>query len=195
MISSAKRKNPFDLQNQKKLKDIERDIFRLNQERESIRSEAKSAFVNQVINELSALGMTSDELVQALTKSLTATKPKLSESKTPLKSLKGTTQKNFVAKGKKNKKVTPKFRNPENPTETWSGRGRKPRWVENQLKLGATLVSLEVRAEKGDVTKHKVAPKYINPANPTEMWTGRGRKPLWIEQQLKSGSTLDMLKI
>src|SRR5690349_737834 len=28
------------------------------------------------------------------------------------------------------KKVQPKYRNPENPEEVWSGRGRKPRWVE-----------------------------------------------------------------
>ena len=33
----------------------------------------------------------------------------------------------------------------------------------------------------------KVAPKYRNPANKTETWTGRGRKPLWIIALLKSG--------
>jgi DNA-binding protein H-NS len=26
-------------------------------------------------------------------------------------------------------KVEPKFRNPDNPSETWSGRGRIPRWL------------------------------------------------------------------
>jgi DNA-binding protein H-NS len=26
-------------------------------------------------------------------------------------------------------KVHPKYRNPERPSQTWSGRGKKPRWV------------------------------------------------------------------
>lgn len=26
-------------------------------------------------------------------------------------------------------KVAPKYRNPANPTETWSGRGKQPRWL------------------------------------------------------------------
>ncbi len=33
-------------------------------------------------------------------------------------------------------KVHPKYRNPERPSETWSGRGRQPRWVEAQLSSG-----------------------------------------------------------
>lgn len=30
-----------------------------------------------------------------------------------------------------------------------------------------------------------VAPKYRNPANPDETWTGRGRKPNWLVAALK----------
>jgi DNA-binding protein H-NS len=33
-------------------------------------------------------------------------------------------------------KVRPKYRNPEMPSETWSGRGRQPRWVDAQLRSG-----------------------------------------------------------
>jgi DNA-binding protein H-NS len=33
-------------------------------------------------------------------------------------------------------KVHPKYRNPERPSETWSGRGRQPHWVGDQLKSG-----------------------------------------------------------
>lgn len=29
-----------------------------------------------------------------------------------------------------------KFRNPENPDETWSGRGRRPQWFKAQLEAG-----------------------------------------------------------
>ena len=36
--------------------------------------------------------------------------------------------------------VPPKYRNPENPQETWAGRGRKPLWLVAQLqKRGATI--------------------------------------------------------
>src|SRR4051794_12275797 len=30
-------------------------------------------------------------------------------------------------------KVAPKYRNPDNPAETWTGRGRQPRWVQAAL--------------------------------------------------------------
>jgi DNA-binding protein H-NS len=33
-------------------------------------------------------------------------------------------------------KVHPKYRNPERPLETWSGRGIQPRWVRAQLRAG-----------------------------------------------------------
>jgi DNA-binding protein H-NS len=32
--------------------------------------------------------------------------------------------------------VPPKYRNPENPTETWAGRGLKPRWLTAAIKAG-----------------------------------------------------------
>ena len=39
--------------------------------------------------------------------------------------------------------------------------------------------------------KTKAAPKYANPADPTQTWTGRGRKPKWVEELLASGKSLD----
>ena len=39
-------------------------------------------------------------------------------------------------------KVHPKFRNPELPHQTWSGRGKQPKWVDVQLKTGKTLDDL-----------------------------------------------------
>lgn len=35
--------------------------------------------------------------------------------------------------------VRPKYRNPKNPAETWSGRGRLPRWLRPQLRGGRKL--------------------------------------------------------
>jgi len=37
-----------------------------------------------------------------------------------------------------------KFRNPRNPEETWTGRGRKPNWLTAALKRGAKLESFAV---------------------------------------------------
>lgn len=38
---------------------------------------------------------------------------------------------------------------------------------------------------------NKVAPKYRNPANADETWTGRGRKPLWVIDFLASGRSIE----
>jgi DNA-binding protein H-NS len=35
--------------------------------------------------------------------------------------------------------VAPKYRNPENPTETWAGRGLKPRWLTAAIKSGKKI--------------------------------------------------------
>ncbi len=37
--------------------------------------------------------------------------------------------------------------------------------------------------------------KYANPANRSDTWTGRGRKPRWAEAALKSGKSLADLAI
>ena len=37
-------------------------------------------------------------------------------------------------------------------------------------------------------SKGKVAPKYRNPQNPSETWTGRGRMPLWIKTLTDKGA-------
>jgi DNA-binding protein H-NS len=35
--------------------------------------------------------------------------------------------------------VAPKYRNPDNPAETWAGRGLKPRWMAAALKSGKKI--------------------------------------------------------
>ena len=45
-------------------------------------------------------------------------------------------------------------------------------------------------AKKGALVGKKVAPKYRNPANPEQTWTGRGVSPTWV-QALKAAGTLD----
>jgi len=38
-------------------------------------------------------------------------------------------------------KVLPKYQNPHNDAETWSGRGKQPRWLAAQLRSGKSLNS------------------------------------------------------
>ncbi|MCB1560339.1 MAG: H-NS histone family protein [Xanthomonadales bacterium] len=38
--------------------------------------------------------------------------------------------------GKKTGKVAPKYRNPVEPSQTWSGRGKRPRWFVDAINQG-----------------------------------------------------------
>jgi len=52
-----------------------------------------------------------------------------------------------IVGGKKKKaksKVPPKYRNPGNPSETWSGRGRQPAWYKEAIAKGKKPASLEI---------------------------------------------------
>ena len=61
--------------------------------------------------------------------------------------------------------MAPKYRNPENPTETWAGRGLKPRWLAAAIKGGKTLEDFLI---PGAVTS-------ASAARPTKK-TGKARK-------------------
>lgn len=46
---------------------------------------------------------------------------------------------------------------------------------------------LSVSSAKGS----KGAPRYANPADLSQTWTGRGRKPNWVVEALAAGKSLD----
>lgn len=53
------------------------------------------------------------------------------------------------AKGKRKSKAAgaknpPKFRNPDNPSQTWSGLGRRPQWVKDAEAQGTPLDQLAI---------------------------------------------------
>jgi DNA-binding protein H-NS len=48
-------------------------------------------------------------------------------------------------KSLKGRKVAPKYRNPKKPGETWSGRGRQPKWLAAELARGKTLGSFLIK--------------------------------------------------
>ena len=47
----------------------------------------------------------------------------------------------------------------------------------------------------GKATKATVAPKYANPDNTSETWTGRGRQPRWVKGHIDAGGSIDDLII
>lgn len=47
-------------------------------------------------------------------------------------------------RGKAGRTVAPKYRNPADPAQTWTGRGKRPRWVQAQIDAGKSLESLEI---------------------------------------------------
>ncbi|MFN3275596.1 MAG: H-NS family nucleoid-associated regulatory protein [Paracoccus sp. (in: a-proteobacteria)] len=48
------------------------------------------------------------------------------------------------AKTRKTGSVAPKYANPQDSTMTWTGRGRKPRWVQELLDQGKALEDLTI---------------------------------------------------
>src|SRR6202521_1846438 len=113
-------------------------------------------------------------------------------------------------------KVSPKYRNSENPAETWAGRGLKPRWVTAAIKAGHKLDDFLIAGQSGPakaaMPKRRnlngpgrgrpamrgsgVPPKYRNPDNPSETWAGRGLKPRWLTAALKKpGKKLEHFSI
>ena len=49
------------------------------------------------------------------------------------------------------------------------------------------------RGRKSNAGTTADAAKYVNPDNPAQTWSGRGRRPQWINEALDSGRTLEDL--
>ena len=82
-----------------------------------------------------------------------AEKPGVSQLRTLVKTYKLTVRDFKKATGEtkagmpsklKGRKVPPKYRNPSSKSETWSGRGMKPRWLVAQLGKGKKLADFEI---------------------------------------------------
>jgi DNA-binding protein H-NS len=69
--------------------------------------------------------------------------------------------------------------------------------IEKQLARLSGFVggSGQARRRKSALKGRKVAPKYRNPANPSETWAGRGVRPRWLQAQLKRGRKIEAFAI
>ena len=59
----------------------------------------------------------------------------------------------------------------------------------------AAAKSMGNGAKKPKSQRAPVKPKYRNPGNKTQTWTGRGRSPLWVREYLGKGKKLEDLAI
>ncbi|MFC6199463.1 H-NS histone family protein [Ponticaulis profundi] len=55
--------------------------------------------------------------------------------------------------------------------------------------------SLSELAEAKTAKRGAVAPKYRNPSNPDQVWSGRGRQPVWFREAIVAGTEPDDLTI
>jgi len=62
--------------------------------------------------------------------------------------------------------VAPKYRNPDNPSETWAGRGLRPRWLTAAMKTGKKLEYFSIAAQ--GARRKKVAKKTRKAAKPVK---------------------------
>jgi DNA-binding protein H-NS len=59
----------------------------------------------------------------------------------------GNIPQSFNANGKARReypRVFPKYRNPQTPSETWSGRGKQPRWLVAAIKTGRKIEDFKI---------------------------------------------------
>ena len=63
-----------------------------------------------------------------------------------------------------------------------------------QLKLDGVPQHIE-KMSRARRPYPQVFPKYRNPAQPSETWAGRGKKPRWLTAQLKSGKQIEDFRI
>ena len=60
---------------------------------------------------------------------------------------------------------------------------------------GAAPSPAKSKAKSKPKRRGKVAPKYRNPGDASQTWTGRGRQPAWVAEALAGGARLEDLAI
>ncbi len=60
---------------------------------------------------------------------------------------------------------------------------------------GYTIEELFGFSKGTEISRKKVEPKYRNTANPDETWSGRGKRPRWMEAAIATGKKQEDFKI
>jgi DNA-binding protein H-NS len=99
--------------------------------------------------EFEDLWLLHEELTKILSEKITAEKLELEKRLAQLKPTQQIEANSSAASlterpRRKYAKVLPKYYNPTSPTETWSGRGKQPRWMVAALQSGHTLEEFRI---------------------------------------------------
>ena len=121
-----------------KLTTLDEQLAKINAEKVQIEAElkeaeraVKQAAMNEILEKVKALGLDKSEIAESL--GLTVAEPK----RRKVRAEKGSVEKK--AKG------VPKYRSSIDPDLTWTGKGRKPGWVQTYLDNGGELESLLIK--------------------------------------------------
>jgi DNA-binding protein H-NS len=85
------------------------------------------------------------ELGEALAARLVAEKSVLEQRLKKLNAQPSFERRIATAERRRYPQVFPKFRNPDDPSETWSGRGKQPRWLTRQLGTGRSIDDFKIQ--------------------------------------------------
>jgi DNA-binding protein H-NS len=100
----------------------------------ALKAESHGKVISQIVKMAKDAGLTLGEITHALESHKTKSIPK---TKTPSK--KSSKAKSHTMKGVK---LPAKYRNPSNPTQTWTGRGVDPAWVATLRETGLLETAL-----------------------------------------------------
>jgi DNA-binding protein H-NS len=102
---------------------------KLEREEKKLLSRTHDKALGQIVQIARNAGLSAEQIVAAL-----GGKGRAKPAKAPRKATTGTAR-----------KVAPKYRDPANPNNTWTGRGRMPQWVA-ALHAKGELASAEIKA-------------------------------------------------
>lgn len=69
----------------------------------------------------------------------------------------------------------------------------RERVLSQMRELAASLGLTLEEVVKGERNRGTILPKYRHPANPGLTWSGRGKRPAWVNEALAAGMTMDDL--
>ena len=103
------------------------------------------------------------------------------------------------------KKMKPRDLKSMSADDLWSLHERLVSVLARKMSAEKARLDQKLRQLSGGAEPHKmsharrpypqVSPKYRNPAEPSETWAGRGKRPRWLTAQLKSGKRIDDFRI
>ncbi len=71
---------------------------------------------------------------------------------------------------------------------------RKARELEAKAQsMGFVSLAEAARTLSGLASDERTRPTYVNPDNPEQTWSGRGRKPKWVHEHMRKGMPIEAL--